>query len=105
MTEHLERILQGVIEEHPAQGHKQKRTRRAQREPKHERDRRQSEPPPQRQISPERADAIALCFFSELTYAEAGLALKKSEAAIKMLVARGLQDLRERTSLAFEVEP
>jgi RNA polymerase sigma-70 factor (ECF subfamily) len=58
-----------------------------------------------RQISPERADAIALCFFSELTYAEAGSVLKKSEAAAKMLVARGLQDLRERTSLAFEVEP
>jgi len=57
-----------------------------------------------KQISPERADAIALCFFSELTYAEAGLVLKKSTAAAKMLVARGLQDLRERTSLAFEVE-
>ena len=39
-----------------------------------------------KQISPERADAIALCFFSELTYAEAGLVLKKSEAATKMLV-------------------
>ena len=58
-----------------------------------------------KQISPERADAIALCFFSELTYAEAGLVLRKSEAATKMLVSRGLQDLRERTSLAFEVEP
>lgn len=57
-----------------------------------------------KQISPERADAIALCFFSELTYAEAGCVLKKSEAAAKMLVSRGLQDLRERTSLAFEVE-
>lgn len=57
-----------------------------------------------KQISPERADAIALCFFSELTYAEAGLVLKKSEAAVKMLVTRGLQDLRERTSLALEVE-
>ncbi len=57
-----------------------------------------------KQISPERADAIALCFFSELTYAEAGHVLKKSEAAAKMLVSRGLQDLRERTSLAFEVE-
>jgi RNA polymerase sigma-70 factor (ECF subfamily) len=57
-----------------------------------------------KQISPERADAIALCFFSELSYAEAGRVLKKSEAAVKMLVARGLQDLRERTSLAFEVE-
>jgi RNA polymerase sigma-70 factor (ECF subfamily) len=57
-----------------------------------------------KQISPERADAITLCFFSELTYAEAGRVLKKSEAATKMLVSRGLQDLRERTSLAFEVE-
>jgi RNA polymerase sigma-70 factor (ECF subfamily) len=57
-----------------------------------------------KQISSERADAIALCFFSELTYAEAGLVLKKSEAAAKMLVTRGLQDLRERTSLVFEVE-
>ncbi len=56
------------------------------------------------QISSERADAITLCFFSELTYAEAGLALKKSEAATKMLVSRGLQDLRERTSLRLEVE-
>jgi RNA polymerase sigma-70 factor (ECF subfamily) len=57
-----------------------------------------------KQISPERADAIALCFFSELTYAEAGLVLDKSESAIKMLVTRGLQDLRKRTSLVFEVE-
>ena len=57
-----------------------------------------------KQLSPERADAITLCFFSELSYAEAGLALKKSEAATKMLVSRGLQDLRERTSLRLEVE-
>jgi RNA polymerase sigma-70 factor (ECF subfamily) len=57
-----------------------------------------------KQISPDRADAIALCFFSELTYSEAGLVLKKSEAAAKMLVTRGLIDLRERTSLVFEVE-
>ncbi len=57
-----------------------------------------------KQITPERADAIALCFFSELTYAEVGRVLKKSESAAKMLVTRGLQDLRERTSLAFEVE-
>ena len=58
-----------------------------------------------KQISPERADAIALCFFSELTYAEVGVVLNKSESAAKMLVTRGLQDLRTRTSLAFEVEP
>jgi RNA polymerase sigma-70 factor, ECF subfamily len=58
-----------------------------------------------RQISPDRADAITLCFFGGLTNLEAGCVLGKSEAAIKMLVSRGLQDLRERTSLAFEVEP
>ncbi len=57
-----------------------------------------------KQISPERADAIVLCFFSELTYAEAGRVLEKSETATKMLVSRGLQDLRERTSLRLEVE-
>jgi RNA polymerase sigma-70 factor (ECF subfamily) len=57
-----------------------------------------------KQISPERADAITLYYFSELTYSEVSHVLKKSEAAAKMLVSRGLQDLRERTSLAFEVE-
>ncbi len=57
-----------------------------------------------KRISPERAEAIILCTFGGLKYAEAAHLLKKSEAAIKMLVSRGLQDLRERTSLALEVE-
>jgi RNA polymerase sigma-70 factor, ECF subfamily len=55
-------------------------------------------------ISPDRAEAIILCFFSGLNFIEAGLALGKSEAAIKMLISRGLQDLRTRTSIALEVE-
>ncbi|MGE5250059.1 MAG: RNA polymerase sigma factor [Bacteroidota bacterium] len=55
-------------------------------------------------ISPERAEAIILCAFGGLTYREAGRTLRKSEAAVKMLVSRGLQDLRQRTSLALEVE-
>lgn len=55
-------------------------------------------------ISPERADALSLIYFGGLTNSEAGSALGKSEAAVKMLVSRGLQDLRERTSLALEVE-
>lgn len=55
-------------------------------------------------ISPDRAEAIILCFFSELSTAEAGLALGKSEAAIRMLISRGLHDLRTRTSLALEVD-
>jgi RNA polymerase sigma-70 factor (ECF subfamily) len=57
-----------------------------------------------RQISPDRAEAIILSFFGGLSNAEAGRVLNKSEAAVKMLIARGLQDLRERTSLALEVE-
>ena len=56
------------------------------------------------QLSPDRAEALILTYFGGLSYAETGRVLKKSEAAIKMLVSRGLQDLRERTSLALEVE-
>ena len=57
-----------------------------------------------RQISPDRAEAIILSFFGGLTNIETGRVLRKSEAAVKMLIARGLQDLRQRTSLALEVE-
>jgi RNA polymerase sigma-70 factor (ECF subfamily) len=57
-----------------------------------------------RTISPDRAEALILCFFSGLSFAEAGLVLRKSEAAVKMLISRGLQDLRTRTSLALEVD-
>lgn len=57
------------------------------------------------QISRERAEAIRLCLISGLTCAEAGRVLRKSEAAVKMLLSRGLRDLRERTSLTLEVEP
>ena len=57
-----------------------------------------------KQISADRAEALILRFFSELSMAETGRVLNKSEAAVKMLVSRGLQDLRERTSLALEVE-
>ena len=57
-----------------------------------------------RTISPDRAEALILCFFSGLNFIEAGLVLGKSEGAVKMLVSRGLQDLRTRTSIALEVE-
>lgn len=57
-----------------------------------------------RQISPERAEAITLSYFAGLTNAEISRLLNKSEAAVKMLMSRGLQDLRERTSLILEVE-
>jgi len=57
-----------------------------------------------RKISADRAEAIILTYFGSLSNAEAARILNKSEAAVKMLVARGLHDLRERTSLALEVE-
>lgn len=57
-----------------------------------------------RTISPDRAEALILCFFSGLSFAEAGIVLGKSEAAVKMLISRGLQDLRTRTSLALELD-
>ena len=57
-----------------------------------------------KQISPDRAEALILTYFAGLSHAEAAGVLNKSEAAVKMLVSRGLQDLRERTSLALEVE-
>ena len=55
-------------------------------------------------ISHERAEDLILCFFSGLSFVEAGLVLGKSEAAVKMLISRGLQDLRTRTSFALEVD-
>lgn len=57
-----------------------------------------------KQISPDRANAITLIFFGGLSNTEASHVMRKSEASIKMLVSRGLQDLRERTSLKLEVE-
>lgn len=57
-----------------------------------------------RQISLERSEAIVLVYFGGLTYAEAARIMKKNEASVKMLVSRGLQDLRKRTSLRMEVE-
>ena len=57
-----------------------------------------------RQISPDRAEALILTYFGGLSQAETGRLLNKSQAAVKMLISRGLQDLRQRTSLALEVE-
>ena len=57
-----------------------------------------------RLLSRDRAEALILCFFSGLSPAEASLVLGKSETAIRMLISRGLQDLRSRTSLPLEVD-
>lgn len=51
-----------------------------------------------RSLVPERAEAIELCIFGELPAAEAAAVMGKSEAAVKMLVLRGLKDLRARLS-------
>jgi RNA polymerase sigma-70 factor, ECF subfamily len=55
-----------------------------------------------RQISPDRAEAIELCIFGDLTAVEAGQVMGKSEAAVKMLAMRGLKDLRSRLAQGME---
>ena len=57
-----------------------------------------------KQIPSDRAEAIILSYFGDLSNLETSRIMNKSEAAIKMLISRGLQDLRERTTLAWEVE-
>lgn len=52
------------------------------------------------ELKPERAEAITLCLFANLTASEAGQAMGKSEAAVKMLLMRGLGELREKLSAA-----
>ena len=57
-----------------------------------------------RKIPSDRAEAIILSYFGGLSNLETSRVMKKTEAAVKMLISRGLQDLRERTSLEMEVE-
>jgi RNA polymerase sigma-70 factor (ECF subfamily) len=57
-----------------------------------------------RQIKSERAEAIELCLFGDLSATEAGKILGKSEAAVKMLVCRGLKDLRQKCALIMQEE-
>ena len=57
-----------------------------------------------KKIRPERAEALILTIFGGLCLADAAQTLGKSEAAVKMLISRGLQDLRSRSVLALEVE-
>jgi RNA polymerase sigma-70 factor (ECF subfamily) len=56
-----------------------------------------------RELKPERAEAITLCLFANLTAREAGQVMGKSEGAVKMLLMRGLGELREKLS-ADQVE-
>ena len=56
------------------------------------------------ELSPERAEALMLRIFGELSAAEVGQTIGKSEAAAKMLVHRALRDLRSRLRPADDSE-
>jgi RNA polymerase sigma-70 factor (ECF subfamily) len=55
-------------------------------------------------LVPERSEAILLCVFAGLTAREAGQVMGKSQAAVKMLVYRGLGDLRQSLTLDQQEE-
>lgn len=52
-----------------------------------------------KQISADNAEAIILYFFSNLTSSEVSQVLKKNSTTVEMLIGRGIQDLRTRTSM------
>lgn len=54
-------------------------------------------------LLPDRAEAIRLCIFSDLSATEAGAVMGKSAGAVKMLIHRGLKDLRS-SSLSSMLE-
>lgn len=47
-------------------------------------------------LSPDRAQALALHFFGELSLSETAQVMDRSEAAVKSLIHRALRDVRER---------
>lgn len=51
-----------------------------------------------RQISRDRRDAILLRYWGDLSVRDAARALGKTQAAVKMLVSRGIADLKARCS-------
>lgn len=53
-------------------------------------------------LSPDRADALALSIFADMTAAEIGQVMGRSEDAVRMLVFRALRDLRERLSYMMQ---
>ncbi|MDI7276366.1 MAG: RNA polymerase sigma factor [Anaerolineae bacterium] len=54
-------------------------------------------------IAPERAQALTLRIFSGLSARQVGNVMGKSEAAVRMLVHRGLRDLRQALAVESEV--
>jgi len=53
-------------------------------------------------LDPQQAEAISLRIFGQLSAAQAGQVMNKSAAAVRMLVHRGLQNLRERLDMFQE---
>ena len=49
-----------------------------------------------RTLAPDRAEALSLRFFGELSNREVAAVMQKSEDAVKMLIHRGIQELRMR---------
>lgn len=55
-------------------------------------------------LTPDRAEALALRVFAELTAAEIAAVMDRSEAAVKMLVHRAWRDLRQQLNPVREEE-
>lgn len=56
-----------------------------------------------RRLAPDQTQALSLRFFGGLSVREVSQVMKKSEAAVKMLVLRGTRSLRERLRTTSEV--
>ena len=56
-------------------------------------------------LAPDRAEALTLRLFGQLEVSEVSAVMGKSEAAVKMLVHRAIQDLRARLGRGSEAEP
>jgi RNA polymerase sigma-70 factor (ECF subfamily) len=52
-------------------------------------------------LTPDRANAISLRYFGELNVAETARVMEKTPAAVKMLVMRGLQDIRDHYNVVL----
>lgn len=55
-----------------------------------------------RVLSPDRAEALALHSFSGLTVPEVAQVMKRSEAAVRMLIHRAIQDLQQRLRVPLQ---
>ncbi|MBC8171480.1 MAG: RNA polymerase sigma factor [Anaerolineae bacterium] len=54
-------------------------------------------------INPDRAEALRLRYFGGLSFREVAIAMEKTEGAVKMLVTRALEDLRNLLAVREEI--